>query len=332
MSSPNSLAPGWFLRLSYELGYLLEPASAHSKSNSNSHTYSHAHTEQSAQATTHLSTSWPLAQAARIDDALLYEHATRQWFGVGNFSPLLAPLLAPLLPPLLPPLSTAVNPNTLNSVSHNTLPQTSLPQYSLSEPVSNWGQTGYKAGVRSVINLINAGDCYQVNLAHALKASFQGSSRALFADLAARSQPRFGMYAEHDDSCPEPGNTPLRHAFLSLSPELFLAYDAPTRTLMTRPMKGTRSISHVAAAHAITRELIESVKDQAELAMIVDMMRNDLGKSAELGSVRVDVSRQVEHHGVGPGAVLQATGVVSATLRADLDLADALCNAFPPAS
>jgi anthranilate/para-aminobenzoate synthase component I len=113
---------------------------------------------------------------------------------------------------------------------------------------------------------------------------------------------------------------------LGLSPELFLSFDATTRRLVTRPMKGTRP------GDADPRELRDAEKDRAELAMIVDLMRNDLGRVCEFGSVRVEVPREIEHHGRGGGAVLQATATVSGTVRTGVGLAEILAATFPPGS
>jgi len=106
-----------------------------------------------------------------------------------------------------------------------------------------------------------------------------------------------------------------------MSPELFLRA-RPDGSVVTRPIKGTRP------AHVDARELEESAKDAAELAMIVDLMRNDLGRVAELGSVRVSEPRVLEthetvHHGVAE---------ISARLRVDVSWLDLLRATFPPGS
>jgi para-aminobenzoate synthetase component 1 len=298
------LLPGWFLRVSYELGEVLEPATTRIHPPQSGH---------SSAPTPSASQTWPLAEAARLDQALIFDHAHNQWYAVGHARRLVA--LVTDAPPI-------ADPFTLGSLT------------------SQWGDTGYRDAVRTAIELIHAGDCYQVNLAHAMKAPFAGSARALFAALCHRAAPWHGAYMERD----EPEGT--RRALLSISPELFLSFNAPTRTLSTRPMKGTRRAhtdpahtdpAHTDPAHADPRpnplhDLEHSAKDHAELAMIVDMMRNDLGRSAELGTVRVDSPRRIEHHGTGPGAVLQATALVSATLREGVELGNAIADAFPPAS
>lgn len=292
----STLVPGWFLRVSYEVGEALEPATTRQGP---------AAAASSAPASAPTSARWPLAEAARVDQALIFDHAQNQWYAVGHARRLVA-------------LVTDA-PATAE-------------RFELGALTSQWGEAGYQGAVRDAIELIHAGDCYQVNLAHAMKAPFAGSTRALFTAMCRRAAPWHGAYMERDES------DGTRRALLSISPELFLAYDATSRTIATRPMKGTRRAGDGVgdgvgdAAGDARRDLEHSVKDHAELAMIVDMMRNDLGRSAELGSVRVDAPRRIEHHGTGAGAVLQATGLVRATLREGVELADAIADAFPPAS
>lgn len=168
--------------------------------------------------------------------------------------------------------------------------------------------------VGRAIEYIRAGDVYQVNLSHAIRGSFAGCAASCFAALASEARPRFGAYLE------SPGRS---RAILSLSPELFLHYDAATRTVTTQPMKGTRPSS------ADPRELLGSPKDAAELAMIVDLMRNDLSRVCDIGSVRVADARSVARHASG---VLQATATVRGRLRDGRDPVDLLAAAFPAGS
>lgn len=181
------------------------------------------------------------------------------------------------------------------------------------------GRSGYTAAAARAVEYIQAGDVYQVNLAHELRAPFRGSARALFAHIASRARPLHGAYLEWDVS------SSVRVALLSFSPELFLELDAPGRRVISRPMKGTRP------GGGDPGELRRSVKDRAELNMIVDLMRNDLGRVATPGSVRVERPRDIESHG-GARGVLQATATVAATLRPGLGLGDALGACFPPGS
>jgi anthranilate/para-aminobenzoate synthase component I len=179
---------------------------------------------------------------------------------------------------------------------------------------SDAARVRYERAVARAIDLIRAGDIYQVNLAHRLSVAVASSPRDLFLRLAAAARPWYGTLIP-DQSAPQ------RSAILAASPELLLRYDAASRTLTTRPMKGTRP----AAAAA---DLDASPKDRAELAMIVDLMRNDLGRVASFGSVRVDEARVLEPH----GTLLQGVSSVSARLRPGFTLADAIPALFPGGS
>lgn len=194
--------------------------------------------------------------------------------------------------------------------------------YRLGSMRSAWGRASYTDAVARAVELIHAGDMYQVNLTHALVGRFEGSTRALFADLAHAASPAMGCYLELP---PLPDGR--RRAILSLSPELLLRYDAPTRMLTTEPMKGTRP-----ATDAGLTDLRAAEKDRAELAMIVDLMRNDLGRVSTIGTVRVDEPRTLERHGPAEGGVWQASARVSGRLRDGLTLDDALRALLPAGS
>jgi para-aminobenzoate synthetase component 1 len=178
--------------------------------------------------------------------------------------------------------------------------------------VSRMGRAGYEAAVQRGLEYIRAGDVYQVNLAHHLSARFEGSPRALLHAILDQASPRYGAYIE------TPGRT-----IISASPESFIEFDAATRRVVTRPMKGTRPASGAS-------DLATSQKDRAELAMIVDLMRNDLGRVCEPGSIRVDAARRIEAH--AGGSVLQAVAEISGTLRAGRTLADVILATFPGGS
>lgn len=185
-----------------------------------------------------------------------------------------------------------------------------------------WPRAQYTAAVAECLRLIAAGDAYQINLAHHLTAPFRGDALALYTRLAAAANPAHPGFLCWDDA-PTPDKPSTRHAVLSISPELFLTYDPATRLIRTQPMKGTRPISGDPA------ELRASEKDRAELNMIVDLMRNDLGRVAVPGSVRVTRPRDIDPHA---NSVWQATATVEATLRDDQTPADLLAAAFPPGS
>jgi para-aminobenzoate synthetase component 1 len=234
---------------------------------------------------------WPLLLAQRIDDALLHDNTTGAWSIIGR-------------PPEL-----AIGSGTAGTGE-------SAP-FRVGALTSDTGAAEYQRRVMRALEYIRAGDVYQVNLAHTLRASFTGSPRAFFASLASHASPWFGAYVEHAQGRE-------RFAIASVSPELFLSFDPVTGRVETRPMKGTRAgVGSVSEA-----ELLRSEKDAAELNMIVDLMRNDLGRACELGSIRVESARRIERH----GALVQATAGVSGVLRKGAGLAELMRAVFPGGS
>jgi len=232
---------------------------------------------------------WPVAMLCWCPDALVLDHLTGAWTVVGD----------PSRVPSLPLLREA-------PVSDDRAPFSVGPL----EPFVD--RVMFEASVARCIELIHAGELFQANIARRISAPFHGSTRALAARAFAASGAWFGAYIEAD-----PGRT-----IISMSPELFLSVDAATRRVVTRPIKGTRP------EHTAPRELADSAKDAAELAMIVDLMRNDLGRVSEIGSVRVDSARQIETH----PTVHHAVAEVSGTLRPNVDTTALLAATFPPGS
>ena len=172
----------------------------------------------------------------------------------------------------------------------------------------------YQRGVASVIDHVHAGDCFQTNLAQRFGAEFSGSIRSLAATAFEVAAPRYGAVLECG-----PGKS-----IVSLSPELFLeTRPGPDGVrVRTRPIKGTRPSDRT------VDELATSEKDTAELNMIIDLMRNDLGRVCRIGSIEVSQPRSIEtyptvHHGIAE---------VSGILRPELDIADLILAAFPPGS
>ncbi len=190
-------------------------------------------------------------------------------------------------------------------------------QLAFDSAATSAAKTRYIRSVRRVLDYIRAGDVYQVNLTHRLRFTLVGSPRALAADLFESARPWHGAYIETTSSSGQ------RQVIVSASPELFLDHDDETRRVCTRPMKGTRpaTIDH--------DELFHAVKDRAELNMIVDLMRNDLGRVCSFGSIDVLQPRTIEKHG---DSVLQATATVSGELRPHHGLADLIKATFPPGS
>lgn len=182
---------------------------------------------------------------------------------------------------------------------------------------SGAGKKRYTKGVKIALGHIADGDIYQVNLTHHLHAPFAGSARALMHKLMGKAQPWYGAYLEY------PLRDGKREAIACSSPELFLSVSRDGR-VTTRPMKGTRS--NLAAA----ADLRNNEKEQAELTMIVDLMRSDLGRICIPGSIAVDSPRDIETH--AGGTLLQATATVSGQLRPDATTGDLLAATFPAGS
>ena len=177
-------------------------------------------------------------------------------------------------------------------------------------------QAEYEPLVERVLEYIAAGDVYQVNLAQRLQ--FTG----LPAPLDAYAALRCGNPAPYSALLRWPGG-----AIASLSPELFLQLRG--RAVLTRPIKGTRPRTRDPALDAVYREqLLGSEKEAAELAMIVDLHRNDLGRVCAFGSVRVPHARRIETH----PTVFHTVADVVGRLRHDRDALDLLSACFPAGS
>lgn len=181
---------------------------------------------------------------------------------------------------------------------------------------SNASRARYVQWVREVKNYISAGDCYQVNLARRISARLQGNALDLFRRLTHLH--------------PEPFSAYLRGGaveVVSVSPELFLRKTG--RLVRSRPIKGTRPRlrrpeDDAAAAEALRR----SAKDRAENVMIVDVVRNDLGRVCAPGTIEVPSLWSVEAH----PSVWQLVSEIRGRLDSDRDSVDLLAACLPPAS
>jgi len=133
----------------------------------------------------------------------------------------------------------------------------------------------YDHSVSRIRELIAAGDTYQVNYSFPLTSSFNGDAFAWFHDLCAAQGAEYSVYLDLG-----------RYKVLCISPELF--FERRGNHAITRPMKGTvRRGRWPAEDRELAHLLANSAKDRAENVMIVDLLRNDLGRVAEIGSVEV---------------------------------------------
>ncbi len=160
-------------------------------------------------------------------------------------------------------------------------PEALAPQYPLADypgVTSNFSRDGYMAAVRRAIEYVHAGDCFQVNLSQRLLAPLREPPFALWQRLRRINPAPFGGYFDTGDA-----------QIISASPERFLQVN-PAGDIVTRPIKGTRPRGRTPAEDAAQLlDLTTNAKDRAENVMIVDLMRNDIGRVAEVGSVRVPV-------------------------------------------
>jgi len=170
-------------------------------------------------------------------------------------------------------------------------------------------------------DLIRAGEVYQVNLTSRLRSPFEGGPAAIepFFDALRRSQPEgYGLMLDARAASRSPG------VVLSVSPELFFDWDGEVIT--TRPMKGTAARgADPVADQAAAEHLRVSPKERAENLMIVDLLRNDLSRIAEVGSVKVPSLFDLE----ALPTVWQMTSTITARSRPGLKLSEAFSALFP---
>ncbi|WP_199454949.1 aminodeoxychorismate synthase component I [Vibrio owensii] len=181
---------------------------------------------------------------------------------------------------------------------------------------SNMTQASYASRFDRVQEYLLSGDCYQINLAQRFNASYQGSEWQAYTKLEAANQAPFSAFIRMPNS-----------AIISVSPERFL--ELKDNVIETKPIKGTRPRSqNTELDQANAHDLQTAEKDQAENLMIVDLLRNDIGRVASPGSVHVPKLFDIES--------FPAVHHLVSTIRADLDTqhsaADLLRACFPGGS
>ena len=178
----------------------------------------------------------------------------------------------------------------------------------------NVDEAAFTDAIRRIRDYIAAGDTYQVNYTYRLRFEAYGSLVKLYARLRARQRVPYGALV----ALPDGG------AVLSFSPELFVRHEAGK--LLARPMKGTAPASgDDAVDEERSRALALDTKNRAENLMIVDLLRNDLGRVAVTGSVEVPALFEVRRY----GGVLQMTSTVQARLREDARLEEVFAALYP---
>lgn len=181
---------------------------------------------------------------------------------------------------------------------------------------SNFSHADYIKAVNKSLDYIVKGDIYQINLSQRFHAQTDLTSEQLYRNLRSVFPVPFGGLLKAED-----------FSIVSGSPERFLKYDG--RFLVTRPMKGTRPRSEDRALdRKYKKALKSSKKDRAELLMIVDLERNDLGRVCDYGSVRVESLRNFEEY----STVFQTTSQIKGKLYPEMDRVDIIKACFPGGS
>jgi para-aminobenzoate synthetase component I len=187
------------------------------------------------------------------------------------------------------------------------------PEYERSElPLkSNFSEAEYLKAIERAKEYIAAGDVFQVNLSQRFTMGLSIHPSAIYKWLVRESPALYGAYLAYED-----------FAIVSNSPELFLRV-TPDRRVVTQPIKGTRP-----RLPGMEIELRDSAKDQAELNMIVDLERNDLGRVCEIGSVKVLQPRAIKAY----PTVYHGVATIEGVLREDVAFVDLLRATFPGGS
>jgi para-aminobenzoate synthetase component 1 len=188
---------------------------------------------------------------------------------------------------------------------------------------SSLDRAAYERGVESIRQAIADGHIYQANLTRRLETDFGGDLWPLYRHLRTGDPALFAAFL---DVGPLPAGEP--RAIASASPEPFLSVDA-SGSVESNPIKGTRPRGRDRADdRRLACELLESAKDRAENTMIVDVLRNDLGRVCRPGSVRVPRLWRLER----TAAVQHLVSTVTGRLRRGRDPFDLLAAAFPGGS
>ena len=216
----------------------------------------------------------------------------------------------------LPGVSAGTRTDVLRALSQSrTLQQQT---FELSQPfTSSFSEAQYKSAFEKIQAYIKAGDCYQVNLAQRFSAPYSGDPWLAYRVLRSAAAAPFSGYISLPDS----------KAVMSLSPERFMSLHG--QHVETSPIKGTRPrYKDHSADERAANELRESEKDRAENLMIVDLLRNDLGRSCVPGSIHVDRLFELQSF----PTVHHLVSTISGELRPERSAWELLRDSFPGGS
>lgn len=253
----------------------------------------------------------PLIRFALYDTVALFDHHHQTWWlaGTKDATQTSCFLDRPPLPERLDTLE-----DLLTAVP--TAPSIDLSRPIAADPLPTIPRDEYLKRVETAKRYIQAGDIYQVNLTQRFTAQTDAPPVEIYRRLRWTNPAPLSALLVRGDS-----------AVISASPELFI--ELRGRRIITRPIKGTRPRVGDDVLDAVrARELLESDKDRAELNMIVDLLRNDLGKVSDFGTVRVESSGDLETH----PTVFHRVATIAARLRDGLGWCDLLRAALPGGS
>ena len=251
----------------------------------------------------------PLARFCLYDAAAVYDHYHRQWYVTAVDWP--APLARQR-----PAVSERLAALRSRLESAQDFPPNAPPIAGSRTLTPNMSHGAYLAKVETAKRYIEAGDIYQVNLTQRFSTRTDASPLALYQRLRRTSPSSHAAFLSWGET-----------AILSSSPELFL--DLSNGHVVTRPIKGTRPRGDDPAGDtAMKRQLVGSEKERAELNMIIDLLRNDLGRVCSFGSVRVTDAGQVEEH----PTVFHRVATIEGDLEPDRTWVDLLEASFPGGS
>lgn len=200
----------------------------------------------------------------------------------------------------------------------NPEPEDDLGTYELSEWLWVDERDHFERDIETIRQHIITGDTYQVNYTSRLRARFEGDPVAFYHDLAAAQSGGYGTYIDAG-----------RYQIVSASPELFFdryPTGAGVDRLITRPMKGTIARGRWTEEDELQRRrLAESEKDRAENLIIVDLLRNDVGRVARFGSVTVTELMALERY----DTLWQMTSTITGEVESSVSLRSVLQGLFP---
>jgi anthranilate/para-aminobenzoate synthase component I len=173
----------------------------------------------------------------------------------------------------------------------------------------------HRDAIVRALDYIGQGQVYEVNVARKWSATFEGDALELWQAMRIASRVPLGLFFDGGD-----------HSVLACTMERFIHWDPATRELVTRPIKGT--IRREPTDDGASERLRADPKEQAEHSMIVDLMRNDLGRVAAVGTVRVDAPLVVEPF----TGLYHLVSTVRCETRPDVTLEEVLRATFPPGS